>query len=171
MGARLPPEGYRVAAGRYGLPVRMRGPDGRRWQIAGAVVVAVVASGCSHITGSSSSKDSKELTGTFVGKLDQIESTVATADVRAPDSFKQTLDTAVRDYVSNVRSLRAIAPADLHAGLTRVESDVQQYRFEAARTDRASLDAYAARTCGRSSTASTNTGASVTTTTTAPSTG
>src|SRR4051794_28003578 len=148
----------------------MRGPKGRRRWIA-VGVVALGATGCSHITGSSSSKDSKDLACSFVVKLDQISTTVANADVHDPDAFKHTLDAAVHDYVSNVRSLRAIAPADLHAGLTRLESDVQQYRFEAARTDRASLDAYAARTCGRSSTASTNTGASVTTTTTAPSTG
>jgi hypothetical protein len=69
--------------------------------------------------------------------------------VRDPDTFKKTLSTAAHEYVSNVRELAAVAPAELQAGLQRVEADVQQYRFDAALTDRAELDAYAQRTCGR----------------------
>ena len=149
MGARSSPEGYRVAVGRYGLPVQMRAQVGRRLRIAGLILVAVVATGCSHITGSKSSKNDKPRPCTFIAKLDEIASNVATADVHNPETFKKALDTAVKEYVANVRSLRAIAPADLHAGLTRVEADVQQYRFDAAVTDRVALDAYAARTCGR----------------------
>jgi hypothetical protein len=118
-------------------------------RIAGLILVAVTVTGCSHITGSKSSNGGKPLPCTFIAKLDQIANTVAVADVHNPDTFKKTLDTAVRDYVANVRGLRAIAPADLHAGLTRVEADVQQYRFDVAATDRVGLDAYAARTCGR----------------------
>src|SRR5690242_7982792 len=140
MGARSSPEGYRVAVGRYGLPVQMRAQALRRMRIAGLIVVAVWAAGCSNGTGSKASKDGKPLPCTFIAKLDQIANTVATADVHNPDTFKKTLDTAVKEYVSNVRDLRAIAPDDLHAGLTRVEADVQQYRFDAARTDRVAVD-------------------------------
>jgi len=149
MGARSSPEGYRVAVGRYGLPVQMRTQALRRLRIAGLIVVGVTAAGCSQVTGSKSSKDGKPQPCTFVAKLDQIADTVATADVHDPDTFKKTLDTAVHDYVENVRSLRALAPVELRSGLTRVEADVQQYRFDAAVTDRGALDAYAARTCGR----------------------
>jgi hypothetical protein len=149
MGARSSPEGYRVAVGRYGLPVQTRAQLLRRLRVAGLMVVAVSAAGCSHVTGSKSTKDGKPLPCTFITELDQIANTVATADVRNPDTFQKTLDAAVRDYVANVHDLRAIAPQDLRAGLTRVEADVQQYRFDAARTDRVALDAYAARSCGR----------------------
>ena len=136
MGARSSPEGYRVAVARYGLPVQMRTQALRRLRIAGLIAVAATAAGCSHVTGSKSSKNGKPVPCTFIAKLDQIASTVATADVHNPDTFKKTLDTAVHDYVENVRSLRALAPVELRTGLTRVEADVQQYRFDAALTDR-----------------------------------
>jgi hypothetical protein len=77
--------------------------------------------------------------------------------VHDPDAFKKDLDSAVKDYVTNVKSLRAVAPTELHATLDRVESDVQQYRFTAANTDRADLDAYATRTCGRGTAGATST--------------
>ncbi len=80
-----------------------------------------------------------------------------------PDEFKKTLDTAVHDYVANVRELRAVAPADLRGELERVEADVQQYRFDAALADRAALDSYAARTCDRAVQPLTPTTGSVTT--------
>ena len=118
-------------------------------QIVGAICVLLILSSCSHVTGSHSSASGKPPACAYVTKLDQIANTVAGADVRNPDTFKKTLDTAVRNYVTNVRALRAVAPADLATGLERVEADVQQYRFDAALTDRAPLDAYAARSCGR----------------------
>jgi hypothetical protein len=139
MGARSSPEGYRVAAGRYGLPVR----------ILGVLLLLVVAAACSHVTGSKSSKSGRPPACALVVKLDEIADTVARADVHDPDAFKKTLSTAVHDYVANVRELRAVVPIGLHDGLTRVEADVQQFRFDAALTDRGDLDAYAARTCGR----------------------
>lgn len=122
-----------------------------RWvQVVGVVAVAVALAGCSKVTGTSkSSKASKPAGCAYVTKLDQIASTVAKADVHDPDTFKKTLDAAVKSYVANVRSLKAVAPVELHAGLEQVEADVAQYRFDAALTDRAGLDAYAARSCGR----------------------
>jgi hypothetical protein len=100
-------------------------------------------------TGSKSSGSDHSAACAFVAKLDNIAEDVARADVRDPVGFKKALDTAVHDYVSNVQGLRAVAPSELRSSLDRVESDVQQYRFNAAATDRAALDAYAARTCGR----------------------
>ncbi len=168
MGARSSPEGYRVAVGRYGLPVQMRAPALRRMRIVGLIVVAVTVTGCSHVTGSKSSQDGKPRPCTFIAKLDQIANTVATADVHDPDTFKKTLDTAVHEYVENVRSLRALAPLELRSGLTRVEADVQQYRFDAALTDRVALDAYAARTCGRVTSSASTIANGATTGTTVP---
>ena len=86
---------------------------------------------------------------TFVAKLDEIANTVKRADVHDPVAFKKTLDSAVHAYVTNVRELRAVAPVELQPRPGAVEADVQQFRFDAAATDRAPLDAYAARTCGR----------------------
>jgi len=150
MGARSSPEGYRVAAGRYGLPVQMRAA-GKAWHLPRVVVlvVLVLLAGCGGGGGSKSSGTSRSAACAYVAKLDQIARTVAQADVHDPDQFNKTLETAVHDYVTNVRALRAVAPGNLAAGLDRVESDVQQYRFDAALTDRSALDAYAARTCGR----------------------
>jgi hypothetical protein len=108
-------------------------------------------------TGSKSSGSGHGAACAFVAKLDDITAGVARADVHDPDEFEKTLDTAVHDYVTNVRSLRAVAPTELRAGLERMESDVQQYRFEAALTDRAGLDAYAARNCGRAPLGATST--------------
>jgi hypothetical protein len=148
MGARSPPEGYRVAAARYGFPVRKRG---RRAAIGlvGALAIGGLLLAACGATGSKSSGSNHSAACAFVAKLDNIAQDVARADVHDPAAFKKTLDTAVHDYVTNVQGLRAVAPTDLRASLDRVESDVQQYRFSAAVTDRAALDAYAARTCGR----------------------
>src|SRR5665213_109174 len=157
MGARSSPEGYRVAVGRYGLPVRMRAPTrprpGRRAGLrtglrtgltaTGVLVVLVIVAGCSKVTGSKSSTPGKPAACTYVAKLDVIANTVAKANAGDPDTFNKTLQTAVQDYVTNVQKLRASAPADLSPSLTRVEADVQQFRFDAAVTDRAPLDAYA----------------------------
>jgi hypothetical protein len=124
------------------------------------LLVPALAS-CSGVTGSKTGAPSRPSTCTYVAKLDDIANTVARADVHDPVVFKQTLATAVSQYVTNVRELRAVAPVELHPGLDRVESDVQQFRFDAALTDRAELDAYAARTCGRVvGTVTTTTGAS-----------
>ena len=149
MGARSSPEGYRVAAGRYGLPVRTRAQPVRWAWIAGVLLASVIVTACSHVSGSKSSNSGRPPACAFVAKLDEIANTVAHAKVQDPDAFGKTLSTAVRDYVQNVRDLRAVAPEDLRAGLVRVEADVQQLRFDAALTDRAELDAYAARACGR----------------------
>ena len=118
--------------------------------IAGALLVPVILSSCSGVGRSKSPSSSAHPAAcTFVAKLDEIAGAVKRADVRDPGTFKKTLDSAVHDYVTNVRELRAVAPVELHDGLQRVEADVQQYRFDAALTDRIPLDAYAARTCGR----------------------
>ncbi len=115
----------------------------------GLLAAFVVLAGCSKVTGSKSSAPDRPAACTYVAKLDRIANTVATANVGDPVEFNKTLQTAVQDYVTNVRELRDIAPADLSSSLARVEADVQQFRFDAALTDRAPLDAYAARSCGR----------------------
>jgi len=115
----------------------------------GVLVVLVIVAGCSKVTGSKSSTPGKPAACTYVAKLDVIANTVAKANAGDPDTFNKTLQTAVQDYVTNVQKLRASAPADLSPSLTRVEADVQQFRFDAAVTDRAPLDAYASRSCGR----------------------
>jgi hypothetical protein len=121
----------------------------RRLPVVGLLLVPAVLASCSGTSGSKSSAPHRPAACTYVAKLDDIADSVARADVRDPDTFKKTLSTAAREYVSNVRELAAVAPAELHAGLERVEADVQQYRFDDALTDRAELDAYAQRTCGR----------------------
>jgi hypothetical protein len=148
------------------LPVQKRATPVRRRRIAALVcvpfVLAAVLSSCGRVSaGSKSTKASTPSACAYVAKLDTIATTVANADVHQPDTFKKTLDTAVHDYVANVRQLRAVAPADLSSGLQRVEADVQQYRFDAALADRAELDSYAARTCGRTVQPLTPTSASV----------
>jgi len=118
-------------------------------RILGVLVVVIVAAGCSQVTGSKSTKSGRPPTCNLIAKLDEIANRVAQADVHDPDAFEKTLSTAVSEYVTNVRELQAVAPIALHDGLTRVEADVTQLRFDAALTDRGELDAYAARTCGR----------------------
>ena len=133
MGARSSPEGYRVAVGRYGLPVRKRARRRRRLRIAGVLLVAASVAGCSHVTGRSRRSPASRRRAPSSPSSTTIANTVASADVHDPDDVQEDADTAVHDYVANVRELRAIAPDDLHAGLTRVEADVQQFRFDAAR--------------------------------------
>jgi hypothetical protein len=120
-------------------------------RILAVLVVPIVLASCG--AGASGSSKPPASVGrspcAYIGKLDEIANSVAQADVRDPDGFSKTLKTAVRDYVANVRGLRAVAPADLAHSLDRVQADVQQYRFDAALTDRAAVDAYASRTCGR----------------------
>jgi hypothetical protein len=144
--------------------------------IVGALLVPALVSGCSHVTGSKSSKSGQPPACALIARLDEIANTVARADVHDPTAFNATLTKAVHDYVANVQGLLAIAPGNLHSGLSRVEADVQQLRFEAALTDRAELDAYAARTCGRvasppSTTTVPTTGTTVFGSTTLPATG
>ncbi|MDP9335059.1 MAG: hypothetical protein M3Q30_17360 [Actinomycetota bacterium] len=140
----------------------MRKPvlTGRCLPIVGALLVPVALGSCSGVgrSKSSSPPSAHPAACTFVAKLDEIASAVKRADVRDPNAFKKTLDSAVHDYVANVRELRAVVPVELHDGLERVEADVQQYRFDAALTDRVPLDAYAARTCGRVVNAATTSG-------------
>ncbi len=149
MGARSSPEGYRVAVGRYGLPVRKRARHLGRLSATGLSVALVLVAGCSKVSGSTSATPGKPAACAYVAKLDTIATTVAKANVADPDSFNKTLQVAVQDYVANVKLLQNTAPADLSASLARVVADVQQFRFDAAATDRVPLDAYAARSCGR----------------------
>jgi hypothetical protein len=150
MGARSSPEGYRVAVGRYGLPVRTRAATRRRWSVAAIVLVPVVVASCSRSGGAAKSSTSgRPAACTYVAKLDAIAASVARANVQDPTAFKATLATAVAEYVADVKALKAVAPADLDASLDLVAGDVQQFRFDAALTDRTQLDAYAARECGR----------------------
>ena len=134
------------------------------------VVLAILATSCSGATGSGSSKSSRAGACTYVAKLDVIANTVAAADVRDPDTFKKTMASAVHDYVTNLSALRAVAPPELGAGLDRVAADVKQYRFDAALTDRAALDSYAARTCGRALQSLTTTTGAAPSATSAPTT-
>jgi len=118
--------------------------------LAPVVPAAVVLLAACGVTGGSKSSGSDHREAcAYVAKLDEIATGVAQADVHDPVEFKKTLDAAVHDYVTNVKSLQGVAPSELHASLDRVKADVQQYRFSAAVTDRADLDAYAARACGR----------------------
>jgi hypothetical protein len=135
----------------------MRGRRAATFCVLAPVILApLLVAGCGA-TGSKSSGSGHSSACAFVAKLDEIATGVARADVHDPVEFRKTLDTAVHDYLTNVKSLRAVAPTELHASLDRVTADVQQYRFEAARTDRTQLDAYAARTCGRPSVGATST--------------
>ncbi len=131
--------------------------------IVGVLIFVVTLASCGSSGGSKSSKSAHPSACSFVSKLDDIANSVARADVHDPTTFKKTLDDAAHSYVANVRELRAVAPVELRSGLARVEADVQQYRFDAALTDRAALDAYAARPCGRVVTAATTTTTSVAT--------
>ncbi len=85
----------------------------------------------------------------LVTRLDDIANGVGRSDVSDPGTFKRQFATAVGQYVTTVRALRATAPSDLDSSLDRVAADVQQYRFGDALTDRADLDAYAKQACGR----------------------
>jgi len=138
--------------------VRNRAPAARFGALVALVVLPIAAAACGDGSGSkgAGSKASTSRACTYIAKLDTIAQTVAQADVSDPDGFKKTLDTAVRDYVANLVELRAAAPADLHASIDRAQADVQQYRFEAAVGDRAPLDVYAQRECGRVPSASTS---------------
>jgi len=121
----------------------------RRLPVACVVLAAASLASCSSGGGAKSSSPRRPSACSYVAKLDDIANSVARADVRDPVAFNKTLDTAAHDYVTNVRELAAVAPPELQGGLQRVAADVQQFRFDAALTDRAELDAYAARTCGR----------------------
>jgi hypothetical protein len=115
----------------------------------------------------------------LIGDLDRITSDVQQADVGDPVKFKVALDNAVTRYVGTIARLKKVAPAGLNDDLDKVAAAVQQYRFEEAASDRASLDAFAADQCGRTvaatksplpSASTLTTETSVTTATTAPET-
>jgi hypothetical protein len=120
----------------------------RRLPVACVLLASASLASCSSGGGAKSSSG-RAPACTYVAKLDDIANAVARADVHDPVAFRKTLDTAAHDYVTNVHELAAVAPAELQSGLQRVAADVSQFRFDAALTDRAELDAYAARTCGR----------------------
>lgn len=92
----------------------------------------------------------------LIAKLDDTAATVARADVSDPNTFKKTLDAAVAQYLSTLRTLRPRVPAAAQRSVDRVIADVQQLRFDDARTDRAELNDYAEQQCGRT-TATTST--------------
>jgi hypothetical protein len=118
--------------------------------IVGVLVAAVIGAACSGGGGGSkATTPSRPAACAYVTKLDQIADAVATANVDDPDTFNATLETAVTEYVANVQALQRVAPTSLHASLELVAADVQQHRFAAAATDRADLDTYAQRECGR----------------------
>src|SRR5262245_3101154 len=102
MGARSPPEAYRVAVSRYGLPVRKRGRRAASGLVGALAIGAPLLLGACGVTGSKSSGSDHSAACAFVAKLDEIANGVARADVQDPIQFKKTLDTAVHDYVSNV---------------------------------------------------------------------
>ncbi len=116
-----------------------------------AVLVAAAAAGCGGGGGTSSATGSggSRSACTLVSRLDTVAAGVRTARVDDPAAFKRTLDDAVTRYRDTLRELRSVAPATLGSTLERVEADVSEYRFEAARLDRTPLDAYAQRECGR----------------------
>ena len=123
-----------------------------RW--AAACLLALVAvPACS-----SGSKTSSKGNGAcaLIAKLDATAATVARADVSDPAPFKKTLDAAVAQYLATLHSLRPRVPADAQRSVDRVIADVQQLRFDDASTDRAELNDYAERECGRT-TATTST--------------
>jgi hypothetical protein len=113
------------------------------------VVAPFVLSACGGSGSHASGSGSKAKACSYVARLDEIAAAVGRADVSDPVAFKKTLAGAVHDYATNVEALREVVPDEMHAALDRVKADVQQYRFDAAVADRASLDAYAARECGR----------------------
>ena len=72
MGARSSLEGYRVAAGRYGLPVRKRARRAARcWVLALVLMGAALLASCGA-TGSKSSGSDHKTACAFVAKLDEI---------------------------------------------------------------------------------------------------
>jgi hypothetical protein len=85
----------------------------------------------------------------LIAKLDDTAATVARADVSDPAAFKKTLDVAVAQYLATLHALRLRVPADAQRSVDRVIADVQQLRFDDARTDRADLNDFATRECGR----------------------
>jgi hypothetical protein len=120
----------------------------------GASVLALLAiTGCS--SGSQGSSKSKGACA-LIAKLDDTAAAVARADVSDPSAFKKTLDAAVVRYLATLRSLRPRVSASAQRSVDRVIADVQQLRFDDARTDRAELDDYAEHECGRT-TATTST--------------
>jgi hypothetical protein len=139
--------------------------------IGGVLCVPLILASCSGGGGSATPTPNRASPAcAYVTKLDQIADSVARANVHDPDAFNATLESAVTEYVANVKALAAVTPSSLHPSLLRVEADVQQYRFAAALTDRADLDAYAQRVCGRVITTAT-TVSPTTSVTTPPDTG
>ena len=113
------------------------------------VLVALSLCACSSSAGRDKTTQPKQSPCPLVARLDQTAAMVARADVRDPDAFKRTLDDAVNRYVATVRELKRVTPSDLKPDLDRMEAAVHQYRFQEAATARASIDTYAATTCGR----------------------
>src|SRR5260370_39040091 len=99
MGARSSPEGYRVAVGRYGWPVRTRAAARRGLSVAGVVLVPVLIASCSYAGGGAakSSTSARATACTYVTKLDAIAASVARANVQDPTAFKTALDAAVAE--------------------------------------------------------------------------
>ncbi len=137
----------------------------------GCLSVCVLASlgACSSSSGGARKTTPKASPCPLVARLDATAATVAHANVSDPAAFTSTLAAAVDRYVATVRELKRVTPEDLRADLDRMEAAVHQYRFQDAASARASLDAFAASTCG-STDPGVKTGASVGSATIAPAT-
>jgi hypothetical protein len=134
---------------------------------AATVLIATLLAGCTGGGSDGSEPTNRASPCELVARLDMIAAGVARIDISDPAESQKQIDAAIAEYVSTVRALRGVAPDDMKADLDRVESAVQQSRFEDAATDRASLDVYAARNCGRSATTTTS-GSGTVPSTTAP---
>ena len=130
---------------------RIRGGAG-----AACLLALVVLPACSS---GSKAKSGGNGACALIAKLDDTAANVARADVSDPAAFKKTLDAAVAQYLATLHALRPRVPADAQRSVDRVIADVQQLRFDDARADRADLNDYATRECGRTA---------ATTSTTAP---
>jgi hypothetical protein len=124
-------------------------------QRAAACVLALVAAACS--SGSAGSSKGGNGACALITKLDDTAAVVARADVSDPTAFKKTLDNAVAQYLATLRSLRPRVPPAVQKSVDRVIADVQQLRFDDARSDRSELDDYAEHECGRTTATSSTT--------------
>jgi hypothetical protein len=111
------------------------------------VVLLVAAAGCAR-GGGAGRADDRTSACERIAELDGIAGSVAAADLSDPAAFERTLDDAVARYVATVERLRPVVPETLRPDLDRHAAAVEQHRFADASGSRASLDSYAATTCG-----------------------
>jgi hypothetical protein len=115
--------------------------------VAAVLVAALAIAACSG--GGSKKGATHDPACKLIASLDSIAATVAHTDVADPGVFQQALNTGVTQYLATLRSLKPMVPLNVQASLDRVAGDMQQHQFQAANTDRAALDQYAAQKCGR----------------------